>query len=69
MGHTMPTRDVPGEEVSEVHKLAVFLVLDVDDAPTCLASPDGLAVNNDATLRTDNRKGNHVLHTTNEHSS
>ena len=49
------------QEVPEVHKLAVVLVLNVDDAPSVLATTDLLAVDNDVLLRADNGKGDTVL--------
>ena len=36
-----------GEEVSEVDEFTVVLILDVDDAPSVLATTDLLASNND----------------------
>lgn len=36
-----------GEEISEVDKFAMVLVLDVDDSPSVLATSDLLATNND----------------------
>lgn len=39
-----------GEEVSEVNKFTVVLVLDVDDTPSVLAPTDLLASNNDRLL-------------------
>jgi hypothetical protein len=36
-----------GEEVSEVDKFAVVLVLDVDNSPSVLATSDLLATNDD----------------------
>jgi hypothetical protein len=36
-----------GEEVSEIHKFAVILILDVDHSPSVLAATDLLASNND----------------------
>ena len=36
-----------GEEVSEVDKFAVVLVLDVDDSPSVLTTTDLLATNDD----------------------
>jgi hypothetical protein len=50
-----------GEEVPEVHELAVLLVLDVDDAPAVLAPPDGLAVDDDVGLRADDGEGDFGL--------
>jgi len=36
-----------GKEISEVYEFAVIFILDVDDTPPVLASPDLLASNND----------------------
>lgn len=52
-----------GEEVAEVDKLAVVLVLDVDDAPAVEAPAHGLAVNDDVALAADNSEGEHVADT------
>lgn len=49
------------QEVAQVHELAVVLVLDVDNAPSVLATTNLLAVNDDVLLGTDNREGNKVL--------
>lgn len=54
-------KDVPGEEVAEVHELAVGLVLDVDDAPAVLAAPDGLAVDDDVALGANDGEGDQAL--------
>jgi len=51
----------PREEVSQVHKLAVVGILDIDDSPAGLAATDGLAINDDSVLRTNDSKGNHCL--------
>jgi hypothetical protein len=50
-----------GEEVSEVDKFAVGLVLNVDDAPSVLAAADLLASNNDRLLRTNNCEWDDIL--------
>jgi len=52
-----------GEEVSEVDKFAMVLILHVDDTPSVLASTDLLAPNNDRLLRSNNREGDDVLNT------
>lgn len=49
------------EEVSEVDEFAVVLVLDVDNAPPVLATPDLLAVDDDGLLGTDNSEGDQTL--------
>lgn len=51
----------PEQEVSQVDKLAVILVLDVDDAPPVLATTDLLAVDDDVLLGADDSEGNEVL--------
>lgn len=47
------------EEVAEIDEFAVPLVLDVDDAPSVLASADGLAVNDDVALGAHDGEGDH----------
>ena len=49
------------QEVPEVDKLAVLLILDVDDTPPILATTDLLAVDNNILLRTDNGEGDEAL--------
>jgi len=49
------------EEVSQVHKLAVVLVLDVDDAPPVLTSSNLLAAHDDRLLTANNGKGYHLV--------
>ena len=49
------------EEVAEIDEFAVVLVLDVDDAPPVLATPDLLAINNDVLLRPDDGEGDQAL--------
>jgi hypothetical protein len=49
------------EEVAEVDKFAVVLVLDVDNAPSVLAASNLLAINNDRLLRSNNSEGDEVL--------
>jgi hypothetical protein len=44
-----------------MHKLAVTLVLDVDNAPTVLAATDRLAVNNHVAFGTNDSERNDVL--------
>lgn len=50
-----------GQEVAQVDKLAVVLVLDVDDSPAVLAAANLLAVDHNGLLTADNREGNDVL--------
>lgn len=49
------------EEVAQVDKLAMVLVLYVDDAPPVLTSSNLLAINDDVLLRADNGEGNEAL--------
>ena len=56
----MPTRS-PGQKVSQIDKLAVPLVLDVNHPPPRLSAPDGFAFDDDGTFRPDDGKGNHRL--------
>lgn len=50
------------QEVSQVNKFAVGLVLHVDDAPSVLTSANLLAIDNDVLLGTDDGKWNKALH-------
>lgn len=50
-----------GQEVAEVDKFTVVLVLDVDDTPAVLAAANLLAVDNDRLLTADNGERNDVL--------
>ncbi len=50
-----------GKEVAQVHKLAVVRVLDIDDTPAVPATPNGLAINDDGLLGTDNSERNNRL--------
>ena len=54
-------RDEPSEEVPEVDKLAMSLILNIDNTPAVLATTHGLAINDDFTLRANNCEGNVVL--------
>lgn len=51
-----------GQEVPQVDKFAVVLVLDIDNTPTVLSAADLLAIDNNVLLATDNGKRNDVLH-------
>jgi hypothetical protein len=51
----------PGQKVSQIDKLAMPLVLDVDDTPPSLSAPDGLAIHHDRAFRPDDGKGDHRL--------
>lgn len=50
-----------GEEVSEIHELAVVLILDIDHTPTVLTTADLFSVDNNRLLATDNSEGDNVL--------
>jgi hypothetical protein len=49
------------QEVSKIHEFAVVLVLDVDDAPAVLTTPNLLSVHHDVLLTSNNGKRNDVL--------
>ena len=49
------------QEIAQVYKLAVVLVLNVDDTPAVLAATNLLAVDDNGLLTTDNREGDDVL--------
>lgn len=49
------------EEVSEIDKFTVVLVLHVDHAPPVLTAADLLAVDDDRSLAADNGKRNDIL--------
>lgn len=49
------------EEVAQIDKFAVVLVLNVNDAPSVLTAAHLLAVDNDRLLRSNNSKGNKAL--------
>lgn len=51
------------EEVSQVNKFAVVLVLDVDDAPSILATSDLVAIDDDGLLGSHDGEGNQILGT------
>lgn len=53
--------NLPREEVSEIDKFAVSLVLDIDDSPPVLAPSDWLAIDNDTALGAHNGEGKHGL--------
>ena len=50
-----------GQEVPQVDKFAVVLVLDIDNTPTVLSAADLLAIDNNVLLATDDGKRNDVL--------
>lgn len=49
------------EEVPQVNKFTVVLILHVDDTPAVLAAANLLAIDDDGTFATHNSKGNDVL--------
>ena len=49
------------EEVPQVDEFAVVLILDVDNTPPVLATPDLLAIDNDGLLGANNSEGNQAL--------
>lgn len=51
----------PGQEVAQVNKLAVVLILDVDDTPPVLTAANLLAVDDNGLLAANHREGNDVL--------
>jgi hypothetical protein len=51
-----------GQEVAQVDKLAVVLILHVDNTPAVLAAANLLAVDDDSLLTTDNGEGNDILY-------
>lgn len=50
-----------GEEIPEIDKFAVILILDIDDAPLVLATTNLLAINNDSLLASHHCKRDDVL--------
>lgn len=51
----------PGQEVPEIDKFTVVLILDIDDTPFVLSTTDLLAINNDGLFATNNSEGDDVL--------
>ena len=49
------------QEVSQIHKLAMVLVFDIDYSPSILAASNLLATNNDCLLASNNSERNDVL--------
>lgn len=49
------------QEVAEVDKFAVVLILDIDDTPAVLTAANLLAIDNNGLLATDDGEGNDVL--------
>ena len=52
------------QEVSQIDKLAVGFILDVDDAPTILSTADLPAIDDDVLFTAHNRKRNDILQRT-----
>ena len=50
-----------GKEVAQVNKLAVVLILDVDNTPAVLAAANLLAIHDDGLLTADNGERNDIL--------
>lgn len=50
-----------GEEVAQVHELAMVLILDVNHTPAVLTAANLLAIDNNGLLTADNREWNDVL--------
>lgn len=50
------------QEVSQVNKFTVGLILHVDDTPSVLTSTNLLAIDNDVLLRTNNGEGYEALY-------
>jgi hypothetical protein len=51
------------EEVAEVHKFAVVLILDIDNTPAVLATTNLLARDDDGLLRANNSEWDDILQT------
>ncbi|CAG8744428.1 5158_t:CDS:1, partial [Acaulospora colombiana] len=49
----------PEEEITEVHELAMTLILDIHNTPSVLATADGLSVNDHIALRANDGEGDH----------
>lgn len=49
------------EEVSQVNEFAMGLVLNIDNAPSVLATSDLVTIDNDGLLGSDDSKGNQIL--------
>ena len=41
---------LPGQEIAQVHELAMFLILNIDDPPSVLSAADALTINRDSAL-------------------
>lgn len=49
------------QEIAQVYKFAVVLILNVNDSPSVLAAADLLSGNDDGFLGADDSEGNNVL--------
>jgi hypothetical protein len=54
-------RRSPGQKVSQIDKLAVSLVFDIDHAPPVFSPAYRLAINNDCSLRPNHSEWEHFL--------
>lgn len=52
---------LPGQEIAQVYKLAMLLVLDIDDPPPILSSADALSIKHDRAFRANNCERDHCL--------
>lgn len=53
--------DEPSQEVPQVVELAMLLILDVDDAPSVLATANRSTIDNDISFRANDSEWDHVL--------
>lgn len=53
--------NTPCKEISEVHKLAVFLALNIDDTPSVFTPTNRLSIDDYIALWAHNGEGNHAL--------
>ena len=53
--------DLPRKEVSQVNKLAMSFILDVDNPPPVLPSTHGFAINDDTSFRANDGEWKHFL--------
>ena len=52
---------LPGQEIAQIYKLAMLLILNIDDPPPILSPADALAIEHDRALRANDCKGDHCL--------
>lgn len=50
------------QEVPQIHKLAVVLILHINDAPSILTATNLLTIDNDCFLTADDSEWNDILH-------